>query len=517
MSTTATSALASSERDLTVHQKSLADNCFDEGQYEAAIDALDQIRSRKNKPYDAHIRQLLYIALYPPPSVEDQIEEEAMKLEPGSPSKLLSRRHKSSLTPSPKAAAAAQDLLVKFSRTNNPESLACALPSYPDSPSANPNDPAGSEDSHIAREALRIRNARCCWDIIREGFIPRGNGDVTASPQKPKGRRSRRMQVQDDEGQGWEGEDTAAPVPVSDHAWSVLGWILTLFENNEVGMERNGQVRYSPLLLRQIPPSRPEMAPRWDVRMPLDVAFHALEQEQELQRSLGVRLLALLINLTSTAFVDFSMFLSTISTRISSLSVDALSYLFAALPLTRVVAQFKVMLCRQALGGNQTASGARPKPQARARGQPRRRTQTDSTADVGADTAAAGPSAPTSAPPSAPTQDGVSASGFTYPTISGTELLELLARPGKGDRASALPTICLKCELVTSYGWVQQELGENDRDAGWEGVVRDGSLARAVEGVFETTTGRRSAPTDAQSKEFIRTKRDALLAIVSMW
>ena len=32
-----------------------------------------------------------------------------MRLEPGSPSKLLSRRHKSSLTPSPKAAAAAEE------------------------------------------------------------------------------------------------------------------------------------------------------------------------------------------------------------------------------------------------------------------------------------------------------------------------------------------------------------------------------------------------------------------------
>ena len=189
----------------------------------------------------AHIRQLLYIALYPPPSLEDQIEEEVMKLEPGSPSKLLSRRHKSSLAPSPKAAAAAQDLLTKFARTNTPESLACALPSYPDSLNANPNDTAGSEDSHIAREALRVRNARCCWDIIKEGFIPRGNGDVTASPQKPKGRRSRRARVQDDGDEGWEGEDTAAPAPVSDHAWSALGWILTLFENNEAAMERNGQ------------------------------------------------------------------------------------------------------------------------------------------------------------------------------------------------------------------------------------------------------------------------------------
>ncbi len=213
------------------------------------------------------------------------------------------------------------------------------------------------------------------------------------------------------------------------------------------------------------------------------------------------------------------MFLNTVSTRVSSLSLDALSYLFAALPLTRTIAQFKVMLCRQALGGNQTASGSRPRPQARARGQPRRRTGTDSTADVGAEEAA--PSASTSAPPpSAPTQDGADANAFAYPTISAADLLGLLARPGKGDRASALPTICLKCELVISYGWVRQQgLGENDRDAvaGWQGVVRDGSLVRAVEGVFDTNTGRRSAPTDAQSKEFIRTKRDAVLAIVSMW
>ncbi|KAI1794147.1 hypothetical protein LXA43DRAFT_1179725 [Ganoderma leucocontextum] len=511
MSTAATRASAPSEKDLTVHQRSLADNCFDEGQYEAAIDALDQNRSRKNKPHDVHIRQLLYIALYPPPSLEDQIEEEVIKLELGSPSKLLFRRHKSSLAPSPKAAAAAQDLLMKFARTNTPESLVCALPSYPDSPNANPNDATGSEDSHIAREALRIRNARCCWEIIREGFIPRGNGDVMASPRKPKGRRSRK--VQDDDDEGWEGEDTAAPAPVSDHAWSVLGWILTLFENNEAAMERNGQVRYSPLLLRQIPPSRPDTAPRWDVRMPLDVAFHALEQERELQRSLGVRLLASLINLTSTAFVDFSMVLNAVSTRVSSLSLEVLLYLFAALPLTRTVAQFKVMLCRQTLGGNQAANGPRPKPQARARAQPRRRTRTDPTADVGAEGGA--PSVSASAPPSAPTQDGGDAGGFKYPAISTTDLLGLLARPGKADRASALPTVCLKCELVISFGSVQQELGENDRDAGWQGVVRDGSLMRAVEDVFDT--GRRSTPTDAQSKEFFRTKRDALLAIVSMW
>lgn len=217
--------------------------------------------------------------------------------------------------------------------------------------------------------------------------------------------------------------------------------------------------------------------------------------------------------MTSTAFIDFSMLLNTISTRVSSLSLDALSYLFAALPLTRIVTQFKVMLCRQALGGNQAASGKGPKPQARARAQLRRRNRTDPFGDAEAKETT--PSASASAPPSAPTQDGVGAGGFQYPTISAADVLELLARPGKDDRAFALCTICLKCELVVSFGWVQQELGENDRDVGWEGVVQNGSLARAVESVFDTE--RRLATTDARSKEFIRTKRDALLAIVSMW
>ena len=162
-----------------------------------------------------------------------------MKLEPGSPSKALSRRHKSSLAPSSNATAAAQDLLMKFARTNTPGSLACALPAYPDSPGALASSGAGSEDSHIAREALRIQNAQCCWEIIREGFIQRDNDDVIPSPRKAKGRRSTRTQDEDDE--AGEGENGTAPLPVADYAWSVLDWILTLFENDEAATERKEQ------------------------------------------------------------------------------------------------------------------------------------------------------------------------------------------------------------------------------------------------------------------------------------
>ena len=192
-------------------------------------------------PARVHIRQLIYIALYPPPSIPDQWEEEALKLEPGSPSKLLSRRHKSSLSPSPKATAAAQDLLVKFSLTNTPEALACSLPSFPEDPTLPVNDRVDDEDSYIAKQALRVRNARCCWEIIKEGFIRRGDSDVMSSPRKPRSRRSTRAHDDDDD-DTW--DDGSMPAPVSDHAWSVLGWILTLFESDEANIERTGQGEY---------------------------------------------------------------------------------------------------------------------------------------------------------------------------------------------------------------------------------------------------------------------------------
>ncbi|KAI0706817.1 hypothetical protein C8T65DRAFT_651560 [Cerioporus squamosus] len=505
-------SLAPAERELTVHQRNLVDTCFEEGQYESAIAVLDEIRSRKYKPFPAHIRQLIYIALYPPPSLEDQLEEEAMKLEPGSPSKLLSRRHKSSLAPTPKAIASAQDLLMKFSRTNKPESLACVAPSYPDTPSMDVNNRADEEDSYIAKQALRLRNARCCWEILKEGFIQRGGSDIASSPRKPTSRQLTRGH--DDDNDGWEGEDSDTPAPVGDHAWSVLDWLLALFEKDEAAVERTGQVRYSPLLLRQIPPSRAHNMPRWDVEMPLDVAFHALLQDGEARRSLGVRLLSMLINLASTTLLDFPMFLNAVSTRVSSLPVDMLSYLFSSLPLTQTTAHFKVMLCRHALGGSHTTSG-RPKPQARARAQPRRRTRT--TTDTAADAEGALPS---SIQPSAPNAQDTGAGGPStvarkYPTISASEVLDLLARPSKSDAASIALTLSLKAELLISYALVQQNLGPNDRDGGWQDMLHDGSLRRAVEDVFDI--GRVSRSIDAQTKELIRTKKDALLLIMSMW
>ena len=131
---------------------------------------------------------------------------------------------------------------MKFARSNKPISLACALPSYPKDPNLVDNHRVEEEDSFIAQQALRVQNTRCCWEILKEGFIQRGSGDLTSSPRKPTSRRYTRSHDDDDD--GWEGADCDSPAAVGDHAWSVLDWILTLFEKDEAAVERTGQGRF---------------------------------------------------------------------------------------------------------------------------------------------------------------------------------------------------------------------------------------------------------------------------------
>ncbi|KAI0358469.1 hypothetical protein OH77DRAFT_1420857 [Trametes cingulata] len=500
------------EKDLTIHLRGLVETCFEENQYEAAIATLDEIRSSKSKPFPPHIRQLIYIALYPPPSIDDEVEEEVLKLGPGSPSKLLSRRQKTSVAPSPRASAAAYDVLMKYARTNTPASLACALPSYPENANVPPVNGSRTEDSYIAHEALRIERARCCWEILKEGFVRRDGGEAISSPRKPRARRTTRSRDDDDD--GWGGEDSESPAPVSEHAWGVLRWIITLFERDEAEVEQGGQVRYSPLLLVQIPPSRAERAARWEVDMPLDAAFYALQQNSEARRSLGVRLLALLINLGSTTLLDFPMFLNAVSARVSGLPVEALEYLLSVLPITRATAQFKVHLCKHTLGGSSTSGKGRPKPQARARALPRRRIRTEATdVSVDADTTLSSQNPSTSAQDAA--TSGVPSVARKYPAISASDVLDLLAIPNTSDSGSAVQPLCLKSELVVNYGLLQQQVDDSDRDPRWIEVLRDGTLVKAVEEAFDYEDVKKGP--DAEGRDYVRRRRDALLAVMSLW
>ena len=76
----------------------------------------------------SHIRQLLYIALYPPlplPAASDERKEAGKDtFEPPTPSKLAAKQiQKSPLIPSAKATEAALRLLVSFAITNSPRAL----------------------------------------------------------------------------------------------------------------------------------------------------------------------------------------------------------------------------------------------------------------------------------------------------------------------------------------------------------------------------------------------------------
>lgn len=272
--------------------------------------------------------------------------------------------------------------------------------------------------------------------------------------------------------------------------------------------------------------------------MPLDVAFCALQQEGEGRRSLGVRLLALvrpracldglrasvcvhmqqltpsppqLINLGSTTLLDFPMFLNAASTRVSGLPVAALEHLFAALPATRTTAQFKVHLCRTALGGSSTAAKGRAKPQARARPPPRRRVRAEATgASASADAVAVSQDASTGGQ-----EPGVASVARKYPAISTSDVLELLTRPSFSDSGSALQGLCFKSELVVNYGLVQQRVTEGDRDEAWTALVRDGGLHKLVEEAFDSETI--NGVMDAEDQAYVHRRRAALLAIISVW
>ncbi|KAI9062873.1 hypothetical protein FKP32DRAFT_1572731 [Trametes sanguinea] len=434
----------------------------------------------------------------------------AIKLEPGSPSKALSRRNKSTAIPSARASAAARDLLMKFARTNSPTSLARALPSYSENPDAAGPIKHNIDDSWISNESLRIQRVKCCWDILKEGFIVREGVQPPSSPRKPRNRRTTRNSKYEDDDE----EEEETPARVSGQAWGVLDWLLTIFERDELAMEQSAQVRYSPLLLEQIPATLSDRGARWDVGSPLDVAFYAMEQESESQRSLGIRLLTLLVNLGSTTLVDFPMFLNAVSTRVTQLSLDTLTYLLSALPITQEMAQFKVHLCRHALGGATTH--AKTKPQARPRAQPRRRVRAE-TADVpaGGDAPSSSQGTSMTTAQASSTDAGATSVRRKYPAISTPDILELVSQSNPSDLAFAPQTLCLKGELIVNYGLLQKQLEEGDRDGKWLELLRDGGLEKVVEDAFDL--GVIKKVTDAEARVYVEKRRVALLALVSMW
>ncbi|KAJ3526755.1 hypothetical protein NMY22_g10044 [Coprinellus aureogranulatus] len=324
------------EWEMNNHQRGLVDDIIEEGHYEAGIEILLQLRSPQHKPSASHIRQLMFLALHPVhrPSLSPH------------PRTVTETPRKSRIAPTssqiqPKAAIASLDLLHSLIATNSPGSLGRALPSYTLSESA----PEELTDSLLAKQATCIKGAKHCWELLEEGFAFRN--EVFFSPKgKSKLRRDHSI------GQAlFLDSQTGTAGIVSDEAWPFLNWLVCLFEKDEDVTAKRDNVRYSPLFLEQLPPPRGTSTARWDFSLVTKIILYCLEQNDSQRHRLGLRLLYLLCNLTSTVHVEQPTLVNSVFRDIMASWNDPkrIQDFLSSLDPSPNVERFKISFCQKLL------------------------------------------------------------------------------------------------------------------------------------------------------------------------
>jgi len=445
--------------------------------------------------FRSHVRQLLYIALYPPSPRPTGTNHKSSQ---ESPSKISSRHAYSTLLPSPASSEVAKRTLRVLADVNSPASLLRALPAYPD-----PTDPDDAPphfdpelpsdvDSFVASEAVRFRNCKNCWNILKFGFIKSladssSTVPVGGSPRKrPRGNTTATKYDQFDE------EDTS--LVVGENAWPVLDWLLVLFEKDESITEASRQgTRYSPLLLAQIPPTRSETGSKWDANDPLEVAFHCFKQQDETRRAMGGRLLNLLINLTSTSLFDLPLFMNLLIPRLPS-GASEMRDLLSGMSSTPTLCKFKVALCQRYLTRACVGSGM-SSSRGRRRAQPRPIPARKRVGKQAPTVSTVSDSKPEIAPLSNQSQ-------HTLPPPS--ELLHLLTM--KTDANALSNTI--KYDLLVTYGILQHQTPAENKSRDWIEMLQSGRVEEAVEEVFGNSK-------DEQASNNISQK--LLLRLIATW
>ncbi|TCD71250.1 hypothetical protein EIP91_011728 [Steccherinum ochraceum] len=470
----ATDGLRTAQREMAANQRNLVDTCFEEGQYETGIYVLDSLRSPTVKPAATHIRQLLYLALYPPPDVVDTDANTAGPdgTLPASPSKLGAKHQRSALIPSEAASHAAVRLLEAFTATNSPDALTRSLPSYPTDATSHDHRwiDGDDEDSFIARQSQTVRAAKSCWELFREGFVKPYAAD--ASAPVTNGRRRRQPAAEPDEDE--EDDEYSQPSPVAPHAWPVLKWFIALLEKEESVPREDGEPRYSACLLAQIPSPRAAADRRWDASAALEVVIFCMNDENPHWRNLGVRLLTLLINLTATSHIELRTFLA---------SPPALL--------------FKLAFCKHILQGNSNTS-AKPKPRPQTRAKPIRskpKSPNGSTSNQ--------PSADDSQTPALDGQ-GPASVASRYPRVSSADVLSLLDSATPRDPKSVVDTLRVQFELVLTFATIQSQADDQTRDTKWSQVLSSGELTASVERVF-ALSGRAAQSEQTKDVEMMKT------------
>lgn len=165
-----------------------------------------------------HIRQLIYISIYPP-------EEHTDIPITNSPRKLQQHRLRRERLPSPEASRLAVNILCAFSRTNGPQALFQAIPHYRGFGGKSvgfKDNSAGDEavteemkDSPIGDDARRaVGEAADCWDLVKADVVKRvGRASSVDSKE--------------------EDSDTTMNLAVGNHSWGLLEALVVSFEEDE--------------------------------------------------------------------------------------------------------------------------------------------------------------------------------------------------------------------------------------------------------------------------------------------
>ena len=176
--------------------------------------------------------------MFPPPAADTSTTTApVLDTIPSSPSKFAAKQRQPFLL-SPTLIEAAQNLLRVLVQTHSPASIARALPNYglaaldniPEVSSIADNDEDDGE-SELARLSRQIKDARSCWDIVKENYIrPDLINDIPRNSGRKSGRPTALQSTSMDE------DSDDVPKPVAENAFPVLESLISLFEKEEAAI-----------------------------------------------------------------------------------------------------------------------------------------------------------------------------------------------------------------------------------------------------------------------------------------
>ncbi len=221
------------------------------------------------------------------------------------------KHSKASLILSASTVIAAQQLLMSLIVTNPPQAIVIALPCFPETK----NEPLMEfpfSESMIFDQAVAIKYSKNCWEILKSSFKARTKHFLNTP--KAKGKQSSRIRFAEPSFADLDEENIKV---VADDSWFLLEWLVMLFEKDADATEKQShgrslcssysrlrcscfyEERYSPFLLKQLPPPPIGSSARWDASEPLRVVFYAFQQFDIRRQRSGIRLL-ILVNLLSS-------------------------------------------------------------------------------------------------------------------------------------------------------------------------------------------------------------------------